>query len=178
MSFKPTVPMHRKSNLILEATSSYSQESRMVQKNLRLDSRGGRGALCPLSLVAFTVYHGQRPTPPRRVEHNAPEQGTNRPPCAPHPAPAAVGLRQPPTSLRAGIFRSRQLHRTVFHGLHGGTYMGNAPLADTTERTPWAAPFSHEALSQNLPLMVTKSIPTKNYGHWPGTLAQNRLAKG
>ena len=150
----------------------------MVQKNLRLDSRGGRGALCPLSLVAFTVYHGQRPTPPRRVEHNAPEQGTNRPPRAPHPAPAAVGLRQPPTSLRAGIFRSRQLHRTVFHGLHGGTYMGNAPLADTTERTPWAAPFSHEALSQNLPLMVTKSIPKKNYGHWPGTLAQNRLAKG
>ena len=60
----------------------------------------------------------------------------------------------------------------------GGHTWATPPLADATERTPWAAPFSHEALSQNLPLVVTESIPRKNYGHWPGTLAQNRLAKG
>ena len=99
----------------------------MVQNDPRLESRGGRGAPCALSLAAFTVYHGQRPAPPRRAEHNAPDMGSQRRPCAPRPAPAAVGFRQPAKTLRAGVFRLRQLHRAVLHGLHGGTYMGNAP---------------------------------------------------
>ena len=99
LSLKPIVAIHRKaawSKIILGSTPGMVAAHRALFRWLRLLYTMGSALL---------------------RAHHAPDRGGKRPPCAPRPAPAAVGFRQPAKTLRAGVLRLRQLDRAGFHGL-------------------------------------------------------------
>ena len=56
-------------------------------------------------------------TPNSRSAHAKPDPLRSHPLASLHrQAPAAVGFRQPAETLRAGVFRLRQLHRNALAG--------------------------------------------------------------